>query len=198
LLKNDVVARRLSKEVSRILPETKELFKEYQNLETATEREHQALYILLKNPGLSPFVAGGIPIFNTSEQLDYYFETAWWCAPENTEYDNAGNEVPKIVPKPEFMTPAELDSARIERAALIAVGDAKSYLGKQVLDWARKSPDDRRIPEALYIAVEANRQYKYGCQGWEYDEKTKSALEGLLRTRYPRSPWAGKLSELSK
>jgi hypothetical protein len=194
LLENDLIARRLAKELARTRPEMRELLKDYQNAETLIEREQQALYILLKSPGLAPFVAGGIPTLSTPEQLDYYFETAWWCAPENTEYDNAGNKVAKIVPQPQFMTPSELDSARAERKALIDLGDAKSYLGRRVLSWARKSPDDPRIPEALYIAAAANRQYKYGCQGWEYDEKTKNALEELLRTRYPRSPWAEKLS----
>jgi hypothetical protein len=34
-----------------------------------------------------------------------------------------------------------------------------------------------------------------GCQGWEYDDKTKSAFEDLLRKRLFRSPWTEMLSE---
>jgi len=63
-----------------------------------------------------------------------------------------------------------MESAATERAKLKAIGDARSYLGKLVLEWAKASPEDSRIPEALYIAFNANGGYKYGCSGWEHDD----------------------------
>lgn len=101
--------------------------------------------------------------------------------------------MPKTVFKPAFLNAAHIEAARRERAAIVAIDDAKSYLGKQAIAWARKAPNDPRIPEALYIAVRANSRYKYGCNGWEYDEKTKKEAETILRTKYPRSPWTAKL-----
>ena len=159
------------------------------------QRHNAALYVLLKFPNLSPYVQGGIPEFSTSEQIDYYLETAWWCPQQDTEIDDDENEVPKVVFKPSFLTAEELATAQRERAALQALNDAKSFLGKQVIEWARTAPTDPRVPEALFIAVKANSQYKYGCNGWDYDEKTKNATEALLTRRYARSPWTAKLRD---
>ena len=89
---------------------------------------------------------------------------------------------------------ASLEAVQREHVALAAVGNGKSYLGKQVIEWAKTSPDDARIPEALYIAAQANASYKNGCDGWEFDEKTKQRAETILRQRYPQSPWTAKLT----
>jgi hypothetical protein len=62
-----------------------------------------------------------------------------------------------------------------------------------MIEWAKTAPLDPRVPEALFIAVKANEQYKYGCDGWSYDEKTKNAAAALLQRRYERSPWTAKL-----
>jgi hypothetical protein len=149
--------------------------------------------VLLKFPNLSPYVPGDLPEWSTSEESDYYFETAWWCPLPDTEYDGHGNEIPKVVPKPAFLTPEQLETARRERVAVLALGDAKSYLGKQVIEWAKTSPLDRRVPEALFIAVKANESYKYGCQGWDFDEATRNTADKILRVRYEHSPWSAKL-----
>ena len=77
----------------------------------------------------------------------------------DTEY-KGDEEVPRVVPKPSFLSAAQLETATRERRALVALGDAKGYLSKQVLDWARTSPNDKRIPEALFIAAQANDYYK--------------------------------------
>ena len=103
--------------------------------------------------------------------------------------------MPKVVPKPNFLTPAQLETARREHLALAALGDGKSYLGKQVIAWTKTSPNDARIPEALYIGAKANESYKYGCNGWDHDEKSKTELESILRRRYPMNPWTAKLVE---
>ena len=78
---------------------------------------------------------------------------------------------------------------------LSRIGDAKSYLGKRAIEWAKTSPNDPRIPEALYIAAQANRSYKYGCNSWEQDENTREEAETLLRERYPESPWTARLAQ---
>jgi hypothetical protein len=87
-----------------------------------------------------------------------------------------------------------LEAAQRERRALIALGDGKSYLGKQVLAWAKASLHDLRLAEALFIATVANNSYKYGCDGWSSDEETRNSAAELLRERYPLSSWTAKLS----
>lgn len=195
LLNNDDIARRIAPEVVKVQPEMPPVFETYLKAKTAKERRNTALYLLLKFPTLSPFVLGGLPKFETSEGVEYYFHDAWWCKPSQTDYDDEGTEIPKVVPKPNFLNDTEVETAGREFAALLAIGDAKSYLGKRAIEWAKTSPNDPRIPEALYIAAQANRSYKYGCNGWEQDEKTKEEAETLLRERYPESPWTTKLSQ---
>jgi len=193
LLKNETVAQRIAPDVLKLAPEMSSVFNRYLDAGTPSEKENAALYVLLKFPDLSPLVAGGLPTFGTAEQSDYYFETSWWCPLSTTEYSFEGKEVPKIVSRPGFLTDEQLQAAQHERTALIAIGDGKSYLGKQVLRWAGALPDDPLVPEALFIAVKANESYKYGCGGWNSDEETRQKAEALLRERYSRSSWTAKL-----
>lgn len=196
LLKHEEIALPVARDVVKLAPEMASIFLAYLSARTAQERRNAALYILLKHPMLSPFVTGGLPTNETSEELDYYFESAWWCAPSDTDYNDEGNQVTKVVAKPAFLTDEQLAAAGREHAALVAIGDAKSYLGKRVTEWARLSPADDHLPESLFIAASANRQYKYGCEGWEFDQTTKQEAETILRRNYPRSEWAAKLEEL--
>jgi hypothetical protein len=193
VLDKDDVALKIAPEVLRVAPEMSSVFTPYLKARTAKQRHNEALYVLLKFPNLSPYVVGGLPVFSTTEQLNYYLENAWWCPQPETDYDEQGNELSKAVPKPGFLTAEQLEAARRERLALRAIDNGKSYLGKQVIEWAKNSPLDVRVPEALFIAVKANQRYKYGCDGWTYDEETRSAAEKILRQRYEQSPWTAKL-----
>ena len=195
LLNKDDVALSIAPEVVSAAPEMSAVFEAYMKARTAKARRNAALYALLKFPALSPYVTGDLSDSETTEELDYYLESAWWCALPETDYDEHGNEMAKTVPAPAFLTAQQLETARRERLAIRELGDAKSYLGKQVLDWAKNSPLDPRIPEALFIAVKANESYKYGCNSWEFDEETKAAAVTLLRKRYEHSPWTAKLGE---
>ena len=197
LLHNETLALKLAPEVMKVAPETTSLLVPYFHARNAKERHNAALFVLLKFPNLSPFVAGGLPTFVTTEELDYYFESAWWCPPPATEYNNKAEEVPKVVPKPGFLTVSQLKEGEKEHETLVSIGDGKRYLGKRVLEWARISPQDPRIPEALFIAAKANGRYKYGCNGWDADQETKEAAVTILRNRYPLSPWTAKLERIS-
>lgn len=194
VLRNDAIATRIAPEVLAVAPEIASVLKPYLEADTAKRREDAALFVLLKFSSLTPLVVGGIPEFTSAEQDQYYFQESWWCTPSQTEYSiKDSREVPKMVTKPPFLMRLQLEQARKERAALIAIGDGKSYLGKRVLEWAKVQPDDPRIPEALFIAFKANGSYKYGCDGWSHDEETQNAAAALLRERYPNSSWTAKL-----
>jgi hypothetical protein len=198
LLKNESVAQRIALEVPRVAPEMTRVFATYLAAETKADRDRAALFVLLKFQKLSPVLAPGVPTFASTEDSSYYLEGSWWCAPSTTEYNDEGTEIAKVVDRPAFLTALEVEAARRERAALMNIGDAKRYLGQRVLEWARASPADERIPEALFIAVKANESYKYGCGGWEHDPETKSAAEAILREQYPASPWTAKLAAAEK
>src|SRR2546425_189569 len=194
LLKNDELAIESTPGVIKVAPEMSSLLTQYLQTQGTAAREHLALYILLKFPGLSPFIAGTLPEPATAEDSDYYFETAWWCKPNETEY-RSGNEAAKIVPAPRFLEPSQLETARREYETLSAIGDAKSYLGKRVLQWAKSDPNDPRIPEALFIGAQATQSYKYGCNGWENDQETEQEAIRILSEQYPQSQWTAKLGK---
>jgi hypothetical protein len=195
LLRNYESANQLAPKVSRMVPALAPLVKEFLAGGNGAAREHAALFLLLKSPGLTPFVSGEVtPRSATGEGLDYYFESAWWCAPSETEYRD-GKEVPKVITPPPFIDAQRLTEARQEFDKLVEIGDAGTFLGKKVLEWAQSSPNDPRIPEALFIAFMANESYKYGCDGWEHDEEIQQKAEHLLRERYNASGWTAKLPD---
>jgi hypothetical protein len=195
LLDKDDIARSVAADAARAAPAMEAVFNQYLKLTSTTKRKRAALFVLLKFPGLSPFIEAGLPNLSSGADMDYYFETAWWCTPANTEYTNDGDEVPKVVPRPSMFSSEQFESARQEHVALAAIGNGSSYLGKRAIEWAKAAPDDPRIPEALFIAVKANESYKYGCNSWEADDETRQEAEQILRERYPDSPWTAKLGK---
>jgi hypothetical protein len=199
VLQKPAVADKVVPDLVNLSPEMKSLLTPYLNSKTAQEKERAALFILLKNTDLSPLIAEGLPPSPPADDYSkYYYESAWWCPPSLTEYTMEGDQVAKHVPVPPFMASAQVAEAKRDQARLIEIGDAKSYLGKRVLEWAKAAPGDQRIPEALFIASRANAQYKYGCDSWNHDNNTKQQAERLLRTRYPNSAWAEKLNDAKR
>jgi hypothetical protein len=195
VLKNGEVANRIAPEVLKLAPEMKEVFEPYLDAKTQKEKDRAALYVMLNYTSLSPFLAPGILELTSSGDAEFYFETAWWCTPSDTEYNSKEDrDVPKVVEKPVFLSAQQLATARQERAALVALGDGRSYLGKRAIEWAKESPKDPRVPEALFIAAESNKPYKYGCQPWEGNEEIEKEAAAILFERYSQSSWAAKLA----
>jgi hypothetical protein len=194
LLKDEVVALNVSPDLIKLVPEMEPVLASYMKAKTARERNDSAIYAILKFPDLTPLVTSGVPTFTTAEALDYYFDNSWWCPPAETEYDTEGNEIPKNVSPPAFLSAEALTVARKERSKLIALGEGRSFLGRQVLEWAKRSPTDQRLPEALFIAIRANENYMYGCARGDSDEDTLKKLTEILNQQYPQSPWTAKLA----
>jgi hypothetical protein len=192
LLEKYDVAEQIAPEVTNLVPEMAPLVTEYLRAD-ARERPHAALFLLLKSPGLTPFISAALSLPYLDDDMDYYFESSWWCEPSETEYNAKGEEVPKKVVAPAFLDPRQLEAAKQEYQALKATSDAKTYLGRKTLEWASVRPNDPRVPEALFIAFMANLSYKYGCNGWANDEELKEKISTLLRERYAGSPWTAKL-----
>jgi hypothetical protein len=203
LLKNDRIASQAADEIARTIADKAELFRSYLRARTPAERDAAATFALLKLPELSPYFSEGVPEMYTGlipdPHGDYYLGMGWWCVLPQTDYDEESQgEKPKKVVSPTFLTPELLNAAQTERAALIELGDAKTLLGKRAIEWAKLSPNDTRVPEALFIAVMANESYKYGCNAWEHDEEIRNEAAWLLNEMYPNSVWALKLREVEQ
>jgi hypothetical protein len=205
LLEDYATAARIAPELVRFHPEFAESISRITNARTLASQQNATLFFILKNPILEPDLETGMgrygPQFDISNQPDsgdYYFSSGlWWCAPYETEYDEkTGQEGPrKLAARPAFLTPAQDQALKIEKAKLKSIGDAPKYLGAKVLEWAKRSPLDRRLPESLYIAYEANGTTKYGCGN---DEELHGQAGEYLKRHYPQSEWTRKILDEEK
>ena len=167
-------------------PSMAEAFGKVVNAKTESSRRVEELWLLLKHPAISLFVKRGMLLLDSGEVSSW--EDEWWQEPDETEYTDSGEEKPKVLPKPPFITTVQSATAVKERKQIAALGDAETYLTERVFEWAARSPRDGRIPEALYIVAVINFSTKYGNGVEEHHQK---AVE-LLERKYPDSPWTAK------
>lgn len=189
LLQNYATVQKIAPEVIKFEPD----------LEAATgeilaappsRKKYAALHLILKHENFSPYVPGGLGA--SHEQIAY--ASRWWCAPYNEYYED---DVEKplsrsAIPKPSFLTQAQSSAAKAEMKKLKEIGDAPKYLGEKVLEWARMRPNDKRVPESLFIVYEANDWDKYGCGG---NQELRKEAANVLRTKYPSSEWTRQVQD---
>lgn len=185
LLGRGDLAAKFAGEAVKSVPDMAETFTRYLSIKTLAARRNEELWILIKNPKLSAFVAGGLPERGENEISSW--EDGWWFPPSDTYYER-GEELPKPVPKPSFVTARQAADARVERQRIADIGDAEKYLTQRVFAWATASPRDPRAPEALYIVAVINLETKYGGGN---QENREDAIK-MLASRYPNSPWVAK------
>ncbi len=156
----------------------------------AAAKDHAALYFLIKNPLFSPYVEDGLG--KSDNEFNEWDANDWWCEPYDAVYDyELDSDVPKTpTARPKFLTAAQASTAQNERKRLKEAGDAPKFLANKVIEWARRSPSDKRVPEAIYQMVGANGWTKYGCGN---NEELRNELIALLKKRYPNSEWTAKL-----
>jgi hypothetical protein len=180
-------------QVAKVAPELKELMEQYLAASGKGDKERAAWFAILKAPGLNPYVrsldsrgtfepAGVLQIEN--------FRDNWWCKPVQ--------EYPDIVPpvlmrgavqgKPDFISQADAETAAAEWKKLVALDDAPIYLANNILAWAKQTPEDPRIPEALHRLVRVTR---YSCSDKKITKYSKAAYL-LLHEKYPKSEWTKK------
>jgi hypothetical protein len=184
LLRNDALAEKLAPEILKAQPDLQTELDQYLTAKP-NEKEHAALYLILKHEILSPYVPSGFG--ETHEQISY--ASRWWCAPYDEVYNEETQQsYPRSqISKPTFLTAAQTKAAQVEMTRLKTIGDAPKYLGEKVLEWAKLFPKDKRVPESLFIIYEANDWDKYGCGGVQ--EIRKAAAE-TLKTKYPNTSFA--------
>jgi hypothetical protein len=154
------------------------------------------LMAILRNPGLRPFLDGGVQRSASYDFVESYSDN-WWCDDWTTTFSENG--APIRAQSVMFLSPEMRNSGEKETAAVLAMGGAEEHLGFQVLDYARAHPSDPDVPEALYLTLRAIR---YGCNhGWGSESDKASAdhvasiaheVGAIMRKRYPGNPWTRK------
>lgn len=191
LLNDATSLKKVTPEFVRTFPEFEEQLAKIDAAKTSAARENALLFFVLKNPVLSPYIEDGMGrMDNTQEQ---WSSDDWWCEPYDTEYNDATNsEQAKQLPRrPAFLSPSQSSVAQAERKRLKTLGDAPKFLAEKVISWAKRSPADRRVPEALYIMIEANGWTKYGCGN---NEELRDEMAAMLKSKYPNSEWTKKVT----
>jgi len=189
-LANDAaMLAKISPELAKYRPDLAESLAEIAAAKSPASRDTAMLFFVLKNPMLSPYIEDGIG--RTDNEQGDWDANDWWCAPYEPE-DGAvtdDDSVPSL-PRPPFITPAMDAAAKAENAKLRVIGDAPKWLADKVMAWAKRSPADKRVPEALYIVTHANGWTKYGCGS---NNELHEEIKNYLYKTYPQSEWATKL-----
>lgn len=176
-----------------LVPELSTLLSDYLAARQPDAKKFSAIYAWLKFPGLEPVVDVGVGRQTPLNQQDIYRDN-WWCSasfnagPVSEDEEGVRSFTATSSQSPHFLSPAELANGTREWTTLNALGAAPNYLCRQVIQWANKSPNDPRVPEALHLAVNTTR---YGCTDKETGRWSKSAFD-LLHRKYPNTSWARK------
>jgi hypothetical protein len=195
LLDQVAVAQELAAVVAAQVPELKPYLDAYVAAPSNDAKKFAAVFFILKYPGTRPYVDEGVGRLTALGQIDN-FRNNWWCAlPEPGKAPDAEvsgrpvNPLPTMVREAsalDFLTAAQKAAVQAEVQKLRALGTAPNYLAAQVLAWAKRTPNDPRVPEALHLAVRSTR---YGCTDAQTTQFSKQAFQ-LLHKQYPQSPWA--------
>ena len=190
LLNDATTLLKITPELAKFRPEFEPFLTKITDAKTPAARENALIFFVLKNPLLSPYIEDGMG--KTDNESGQFESNDWWCEPYDSEYSDAVNaEVPRSLPtRPAFLTAAQSQIAQTERKRLKALGDAPKFLADKVLTWAKRYPTDRRVPEALYIMIEANGWTKYGCGN---NEELREQMTTYLKKNYPNSEWTAKV-----
>jgi hypothetical protein len=181
----------------------------YTDAQTREAKKFSAVFTILKNPGLQPYVSAGLGRLTPVEAIDNYRDN-WWCAlkcsrvsDENCQSDSsdyyisgtAMNAPMKVLYPgnkmiyPGFISAADRAAAKTERVAIAALGPAPNFLSAYVVSCAKgKPPSVDLLPEALHLSVKSTR---YGCTDDATTKYSKEAF-GTLHNKFPKSPWAKK------
>ena len=86
--------------------------------------------------------------------------------------------------EPAFLSSQERQQAVDEHARLAALDSGSNEIGRRVLEWARRHPEDPRVPESLHRVV---RGLKVGCSTEATAAISRAAFQ-LLHRRYGNTP----------
>jgi hypothetical protein len=147
-----------------------------------------ALFIMLRIPSLSPWLWSSeyrTPNFAAPHYLGEVYGHSSGC------WHNS-NAPPTREPSPATLRFLTSDQRLVAEREWKQIHAAESwgatYLARQTVDWARKHPDDPRLPEALHRAVQASR---YRCTDANTGKYSKQAFD-LLHGQYPESKWTAR------
>ena len=209
MLNQEQAARQLVPILSSLAPDIAPGLKMYNEASSASERKFAAIFLILHHPELHPYVYAGVGRQTADGKIDELRDN-WWCTFEPPSpgagtfaygkngsqnfygmYARLGGPLSILYPggeitSPQFIGAADRQTVEKEWASIVQSGGAPTWLGQQVIAWAKAHPADPRVPEALHLVVVTTR---IGCTDADSGDDSKQAFT-LLHTRYPNSEWS--------
>lgn len=198
IMKEEDTTRDLVPVVKTLIPELGPGLDEYRATINRDARAFTGIFMILRFPGLKPYVQENVGRLTPIDQIDTYRDN-WWCAldPSTIGTSREGDRLSaplEILYRTaqdqtfEFLSASQAQAAQYELQRLASLGPAPNYFSQQVMAWAQRASNDPRVPEALHLVVRATR---FGCTDADTGAFSKAAYD-LLHQRYPKSPWAQK------
>jgi hypothetical protein len=185
---NDAVSRsKISPGLQRDFPALVPLIKAADQ-GTEADRMFAAALLILKNPGMRPYVRSEAPRVEALGKLDTYSDN-WWDAglpDQEVIYQEKGEIVRSKLHDdifPDLLSRDEVQAAATEKKRLLAVGAAPTYLCQVVSAYGVLHMTDPRLPEALHLAVRASH---YGHSEKRTTPFSKKCFQ-LLHNNFPKN-----------
>jgi hypothetical protein len=189
LLDRTEEAAALARRTAALRPELAAGLNAYLAEKSPEAARFNAVFLMLRTPGLQPVVRAGFGRETKVAQLDE-FRDNWWHLTSPDPYYRVIVPAP-APPSADFLASSQRAEGQKEWESLVANAETgANYLCAQTLAWARKHPEDQRVPEALHLAVRATHYggRNLGPTDAATSNYSRQAFQ-LLHTRYPRSPW---------
>lgn len=187
LLQNEAVAKEAAEALQKSAPAFKNLIDAWRQAGTVAEKRFAGIFMLLKNPGMRPFIIWGVQRDTEISKLDDYQDN-WWSPTEIN--GKAPGDDKQLASEYHKIFPAQSEIQRktglAEYAKIRALGPAPNFLAREVLQYAKIKPADPRIPEALHRVVRAT---KLGATDDQTSQFSKQAFQ-LLHKKYGNTTWA--------
>jgi hypothetical protein len=190
LLGDQTIARGIAPIVGELVPDLKPSLEAWNAANGREERRFALAMMVLRNPGIRPYVAPGLGRLTALGTIDE-FRDNWWPSYNSVAlapYRSGTPSTPAATPVskyPSFLSPTERESAQREWNRLSAI-DGPEFLCRAALEHAGVHPKDERVPEALYRCISA---VHLGSATERSNDLAKRAFQ-LLHRRYGDSEWA--------
>ena len=191
LLKDDKAMAAVAPLLKQAMPVLAPMLSEYEKASSPEEKAFAGAYMLVRNPGMRPIVTGGQQRQTEFNHIDDYQDN-WWqkenfaVNKRGSDFDPVKDQVAQSYTACLNKTDAATGAAEVKK--LVAMGPAPAVICDAMLAYARKAPQDQRVPQALALAVKATH---FGESGPATKKGSKDCFT-LLHSKYPKNPWTAK------